>query len=316
MAARTALHSKIDVVCIGGATLDRAYRAIGALAPETSNPATARTSFGGVARNVCETLAQLGNVAALHSLIGADAAGAALRDHLAELGVDAAGLRIHPGASSAEYAAVLDSCGDLAIGLAAMEIFDHFTIADASAALARQPRWIFADCNLPAPVLRHLIAACRASDQKLAVDAVSAPKVLRLPGDCAGLDLLFLNRDEAAALLGAHLPPPEAAATLRARGIANVVLTLGAGGLVVATAAGVERLPVVPARIADATGAGDASIGTILSRLLAGDALADAARAGAHAAALTIAWPGSVRPDLARALAAALAGDRPDAPNA
>lgn len=303
----------LEIVCLGGATLDRKYRAAAPLAAATSNPAVASVHFGGVARNVCETLARLGVAAGLHSLAGDDAAGAALAAHLAASGADVAGLRILPGQATAEYAAVLEPAGELALGLAAMAIFDSFGLADADAALARKPAWIFADCNLPPPVLRHLIAACRDSGQKLAIDGVSAPKIRRLPQDCDGIDTLFLNADEAAALLGAELPPVEAAARLRARGIANVVLTLGPDGLVVAQAGSVKHLHARKIAVRDATGAGDALIAATLARLLAGDILATAAGIGANAAALTLASADSVRPDLAQALAARLAGDRTDA---
>ena len=303
----------LAIVCLSGATLDRKYRAAAPLSPATSNPATASVHFGGVARNICETLARLGVAAGLHSLTGDDAAGAALAAHLAATGADVSGLRIVPEQATAEYAAVLEPTGELAFGLAAMAIFDSFGIADADAALARKPVWIFADCNLPAPVLRHLIAACRDCGQKLAVDGVSAPKIRRLPADCAGIDTLFLNADEAAALLGEQRPPVESAAKLRARGIANVVLTLGPQGLVVDEGGSIRHLPARNVAVRDATGAGDALIAATLARLLAGDSLATAAAIGAYAAALTLASPHSVRPDLAQALAALVAGDTPDA---
>ena len=285
------------ILCLGGATVDRKLRVQGALQLGTSNPVVASAHFGGVARNVCEGLARLGVAAGLHSLVGADAAGVGLRAHLAAAGADVSGLRAIEGAATAEYVAVLDAQGSLVVGLAAMAIFERFDADDVAAALARRPQWLFADANLPAACLAQLIAACRASGQKLAIDAVSAPKAIRLPQDCAGLDLLFLNGDEAAALLGASLPPDAAAAALRRRGIARVVLTLGARGLVVAGPAGVQAIAAQPARVADVTGAGDALVAATLARLLAGDPLAEAARIGTYAAALALESGDSVPPN-------------------
>ena len=52
------------VICIGGAAVDRKYRALSSLRPATSNPVTSERSFGGVARNVAENTARLGTAAA------------------------------------------------------------------------------------------------------------------------------------------------------------------------------------------------------------------------------------------------------------
>ena len=53
------MDNPVSVICIGGAAVDRKYRAVEALTPATSNPASGTTSFGGVARNVAENLANL-----------------------------------------------------------------------------------------------------------------------------------------------------------------------------------------------------------------------------------------------------------------
>ena len=62
----------------------------------TSNPASAGASFGGVARNVAETLARLENAVALVSRVGDDAGGAALVSALGALGCDVAGVETAP----------------------------------------------------------------------------------------------------------------------------------------------------------------------------------------------------------------------------
>ena len=62
----------VTVICIGGAAVDRKYRAAERLIPETSNPARGVTAFGGVARNVAENLANLGVPVAIVSAVGDD----------------------------------------------------------------------------------------------------------------------------------------------------------------------------------------------------------------------------------------------------
>ena len=85
------------VVCVGGATVDRIYRAQDALRSGTSNPVTSRRGFGGVARNVAESLARLGAKVDLISAVGDDGNGRAMTAHLAELGVNVGHVQVVPG---------------------------------------------------------------------------------------------------------------------------------------------------------------------------------------------------------------------------
>jgi pseudouridine kinase len=295
-----------QVVCVGGAVRDRKLRSAGPLVPGTSNPVRSERSFGGVARNVAENLARLGVATALVSLVGDDGEGHAIRAHLGRAGVDTRFVAVADGQATAEYLAVLPPSGELAFGLAEMAIFDALTparLAPARPALAAAA-WVFADCNLPAATLLDLAARPRGA--RLAVDGVSAPKVLRLPRDLSGIDLLFLNLDEARAALGrADAEADAAAAALLARGAGAVVLTLGPDGLVAAGPAGLARVPAAGARRRDVTGAGDALVAATLAGLIAGRPLVEAARTGCLAAALTIESPHSVRPDIGPALRAA-----------
>lgn len=137
----------------------------------------------------------------------------------------------------------------------------------------------------------------------LAIDAVSTPKVMRLPQDLRDLGVFFLNLDEARAYLDRPEMSPEAAANaLLARGAEQVVLTLGDKGLVAANPSGIVKIGAIKAEIVDATGAGDALIAATLVAMLRDATLSTAARLGTVAAALTVESPVSVRPDLSLAL--------------
>jgi pseudouridine kinase len=297
------------IVCIGGACVDRTYQAFAPLAPGTSNPVrTAAAGFGGVARNVAETLARLDVPAGLVSSVGADEPGRALSAHLGTLGVTTH-LIVSERRRTAEYVAVLDPSGGLAFGLADMEIFEALTpsLIDELWPLLSGADGVFADCNLPRDTLAHLIARCREpSAFKLAVDAVSTSKARRLPSDLAGVDLLFANLDEACAIAGADLvtPSPEdLVQSILHRGAGAVVMTLGARGVLAAERGGaITILPAVAAEVVDVTGAGDALIAGTLSRVIDGAPLVEALRIGLVAAALAIETGGSVRPDLSPGL--------------
>jgi 2-dehydro-3-deoxygluconokinase len=79
-------------------------------------------------------------------------------------------------------------------------------------------------------------------------------------------------------------------------GAKTVALKLGEQGALVATAGERHRIAPHPCAPVDATGAGDTFGGAFVARLLAGDALADAARYAAVAAALSTEGYGAVEP--------------------
>jgi pseudouridine kinase len=313
------------VVCIGGVVQDRKLHLHAPAVPGTSNPGTGSGAAGGVGRNVAENLARLGVRVAMVSRVGADPAGSALIAGLEGLGVDVAGVTVEPQAGTAEYLAVLDPGGELVLGVADTAILERITVADVAAAWPAAG-WVFADCNLAPAVLAHLLARGRREGSggpvRVTVDAVSTPKVTRLPADLGGVGLLFCNRDEARALL-AHCARPGVGAQPRnggaededealvagllAAGAAGVVLTRGSDGVIAADAAHADRpwhVPAVPAAVVDVTGAGDALVAGVLAGLVQGRSIEQALALGTLTAALTVECDRSVRPDLGPGLVA------------
>jgi len=297
------------VLCIGGATVDRTYRLAGPPRFDTSNPAEGRRGYGGVARNVAENLARLGATVGLITAVGGDPSGRALAAALASNGADTRGVAEVPGASTAEYAAILTPEGDLTFGLADMAILDTLTpaVLATHAPLIAAAEWVFADCNLPAASLAALAQrSFSGASYRLAVDAVSVEKSARLPQRLDGIDLLVLNRAEAEAVLARTGPisssPEVDAVALCQAGCDVVVLTLGAAGAVAASREGTVRLEAVPVRTVDVTGAGDALVAATLYGLVAGASLVEAVALGCRAAAHTVAHLGTVSPGLAAAL--------------
>lgn len=293
------------VLCVGGAAVDTTFVARRTIVPGTSNPAAGSRAFGGVARNVAENLARLGLTTTLLSRVGDDESGRGLKKDLDALGIDTAGIDTLRGCRTAEYMALLEPDRNLSVGVADMAIFDHLdvTLLDAAPPAAD---WIFADCNCTAALLGALLDPGGPIAGRTAVDAVSVSKAQRLPGRLDGVDVLFLNLDEASAILGVPaqaLAPRRAVETLMDKGAKAVVLTLGAEGLLVAEADGEAlQVPAVRAEIADVTGAGDALVAATLASLLAGLPLHAAAAWGCVAATLTLERIGSTRPDLSIAL--------------
>ena len=299
------MNARTRVVCAGNAALDRTFAVIGTVHLATSNPSHVRASFGGVARNVAENLARLGVDVLLATQVGDDAAGRSLVDDCIAAGIDASGVAVSAGTPTAEYIAVIDARSELVIGASETVSIDALTVATLASAFADDGRtaWTFADCNLPAPVLAALLAHRRAAAHRLAIDAVSIAKVQRLPRDIHGIDVLFLNADEARVVLGAgdDVTLEAMASALRERGAAAVVLTNGARGAHVADASGAAMVAAPSTVAVDVTGAGDALIAGTLYGLLEGEPLAAAVRTGTIVAALTVESPTTVSRTLSRA---------------
>lgn len=292
------------IVCVGGAVLDRKYTARGPLVAGSSNPVGGSRSYGGVARNVAENLGRLGAACAFISVLGDDETARGLLSHLSSVGVDVSGCERLQNGRTAEYLALLSEAGELELALADMDIFEALTPAllERHTPQFQGASWVFADCNLPAQSLNFLLERRRVSHFRLALDAVSVAKSARLPTSLEGLDLLFLNRDEAAALTGISERGDAALErilnTLHSRGVAEVVLSLGESGLMASSRANFIHLNAPPTQVIDVTGAGDALIAGTLYRLLEGANLTQACGSGQRLAQLTLSTPHSVYPNL------------------
>jgi len=279
------------VACIGAINVDTTLRLEAPGKAGTSNPATRSASTGGVAHNVARNLARLGAQASLVTAVGDDPEGAALLEAAAGAGLEIGhSLRVR-GARSGSYTAVIEPDGELVIGavdLAVCDALDPERLAACWPAIEAADL-VFADCNLPAETLALLSGLCRRAGRPFAVDTVSAVKARRLPATLAGVDILFTNRAEAAAICGEASDALAQAERLAARGAATAVVTDGAAGLAWARPGESGRLPAVPVRVRDVSGAGDALVAACLAGSLQARPLEDCLRMGLAAAALTAA---------------------------
>jgi pseudouridine kinase len=299
------LPDRRAVVCVGAANLDRKLRTLAKLVPGTSNPASQNESFGGVARNVAENLARLGTAVGLITAVGADAAGAALLAHAEGLGIDTRGvLRLHDAATGT-YTAVLDDDGEMAVALADMALYDRVApefIATRGIQRA-DASMLVVDLNLPLPTVAQLVADALQDAVPLVLVAVSEPKMARLPARLDGARLLIANVGELATRVGRPLATRDdiaaACREVQAQGARDLIITLGADGVLYTTPGGIEHLPAQPADIVDVTGAGDAFAAAVCWSLLQDpDDLRLACQRGLQLSALTLGSAQTVCPTL------------------
>ena len=175
---------------------------------------------------------------------------------------------------------------------------------------AEGARWVVLSGSLPpgTPLdwYADLVRSLRDTGAKIAVDTSEAPLLALLAaGPDAAPDLLKPNSEELAQLSGvpeAHLTANRATAlaavdTLHARGVAEVLLTLGADGALLSTADGgvwSARPPQIAVR--STVGAGDCSLAGHVLADLAGAGPAERLRSAVAYGAASASLPGSAVP--------------------
>jgi pseudouridine kinase len=275
------------VVVVGGANVDVKARTTAALVSGTSNPGTVVRTPGGVGRNVAENLARLGSRVALVSVIGSDPDGDWLVEETAAAGVDVAS--VLRGGETGRYVAVLDTGGELVAGVSDMVATDAVVPEVLDHDLLRSAALVVVDGNVPAPTVDAVLAL----GVRVVIDPVSVAKAARISPLLSGKRSVFAitpNADELAAL--------GSVADLHARRVEVVWVRRGAAGSLLSTPDGDVSLTAPAVSPVDVTGAGDAMLAAFCHRLLEGASLADAAAYGHEAAALTVASPHTVVPDL------------------
>lgn len=288
----------IPIICIGGATVDRNLTCTHGFELGVSNPVTSATSFGGVARNVAESLGRLGANVQLVSVVGKDAAGDRLRQHIADASVGTDWLMSLDGHTTAEYIAAMEG-GDMRAAFADMGIFDQLTPERVEQALScvSGPTIVFADCNLPANAIELLFEGARQNRYLLAMDGVSPAKCKRLPKALGSLGVLFTNAAQVSHVTRMASGPKGVERMLK-RGCRTMVATMGHHGLILAEDSNILVLPAPDVPVVSVSGAGDAiAAGTLLglSRALP---IKDAVQLGIALAALVLQSVHTVPPQL------------------
>lgn len=306
------------ILVLGGAHMDRRGRIFGDTAPGASNPGAWFEEPGGGGFNAARNLARLGFDVRLISPRGGDAAGEIVAEAARSAGVDDRPF-VFLDRKTPSYTAIIERDGNLVIALADMDLYKVFVPRRLSIRAVRDAfedaDLILCDANLPADTLAAITARAADCGKPLAAIAISPAKVVRLKPCLSGIDFLFLNQAEAAALTeSSENDPWEWVRGLRALGLKGGVITRGQRELIAFSATqAVSLLPPVVDAVADVTGAGDSLAAGVLAAVLAGHDLGAAVRHGAAAAAITVQSPFATAENLSPALLEAMLALVPEA---
>jgi pseudouridine kinase len=294
------------VIVIGGAGVDLIGRLEGELRSGTSNPANIRTSFGGVARNVAENLARLGQVVILVTAIGDDHNGEELEKQVRGAGVNTNYILRTDDHSTGSYLGVVNQSGILQFALDDINATSSLTpeYIRSLVGIFREASLVVIDSNLPDDTLRTIFSQARRTKIPVCADPTSTNLAGKLRPFLDRLKLITPNRSEAGILCEQTIEDnhPEdaidAAKCLVGQGVNIVMITLAEFGVVYATSETRGYIPAVRTAVVDPTGAGDALNATVIYSLLNEIPLDDAVRLGVTAASLTLRHRGTVVEDL------------------
>ena len=289
------------VTVIGSLNMDLVARAPRLPRPGETLAGHAFTQVpGGKGGNQAVAAARLGAQVAMIGCVGDDSHGATLRGSLEAEGIDCTALATSPGVPTGVALIVVDDASQNAIVIVAGSNAEVTPASiDAREALIAQADVVVCQLETPLETVRAALAMARRLQRTTVLNP--APAARKLPPDWFPLiDYLIPNEIEAATLSGVAISTPDdarrAAQALKAKGARNVIVTLGAQG-VLALLEGADEagahLPSPVVEAVDTTAAGDTFIGGFAAELARGAAVLDAIAFGQRAAAVAVTRAGA-----------------------
>ncbi len=249
-------------------------------ADETLRGSAVDYRFGGKGGNQALAAARMGANVRMAGRVGADAAGDALLTTLDGAGIDRRAVAIGTMPTGMSVAITLPdgNYGAVIVSGANLENDGRVERSDG-------PEVVLIQNEIPAEANRKLVSSLKTGDVLIWNAAPAWP----LDDDLAArTDILVINRVEAKDLTGFD-DPELCAIDIFGRLHGDVVVTLGAQGLAIATDDGVTRRPARAIEPVSAHGAGDMFVGALGARLAKSQALNEAVEFAQTAAALYVA---------------------------
>ncbi len=280
------------IVVVGSVNMDLMLRCVTLPRPgETVLGHSLRTEPGGKGANQAVAAARLGQRVAFVGCIGDDHFGTPATAGLRAAGVDLTHLSVVNHCTTGVAMVQVDDRGQNSIVLDP-GANSALTVAhvDEAARLIAQAGLLICQLETPLPAVQRAIEIARAAGVPVLLNPAPAqplPEAL-----LRQIDLLVPNEVEASLLTGLAVRDrsgaTQAAAQLLAAGCGNVLVTLGAEGLVWADAQGCRHRPAQAVPALDSTGAGDAFIGALAAARAAGQDLNSAIDFAQRAAAFSV----------------------------
>lgn len=281
---RPRLENVDAAVVFGGINMDIWGSPEQPLVPKDSNPGAVTLRPGGVGRNIAHDLRLLGLEVSLVAAIGGDVYATAIIESCRALGIDLSCAPVFPQRRSSTYLYISDERGEMQLAVSDMDICSALTAEYAAAVLPKlQAEAIVVDTNIPEETIGYI---CRNSSIPVYADPVSTAKAVKLLPVLHRLAAIKPNALEAEKLTGER-DPERAARVLVEKGVKRVFISLGSRGMIAADQKQLLRLPILPTRLVNSTGAGDAATAAIVFAGIKGLGLRETAELALRAGSIT-----------------------------
>ncbi|WP_175857813.1 ribokinase [Burkholderia anthina] len=258
---------------------------------ETLLGTTFQTVHGGKGANQAVAAARLGASVAMIGCVGDDAFGTRLHGALAAERIDVTHLHRIEGEATGVATITVDVHGanSIVVVPGANDRLDIARIDAARDAIAAAALMV---CQLEVPIATVAHAIARAIAYRTPVLLNPAPAQPLLDTLLARIDYLVVNETEAESLTGIAVGDDasavRAADALCAKGVGNVLVTLGARGVCWRGSAGSGRHDALAVVAVDTTAAGDTFVGGFATARAGGASMDDAIGFGQRAAAISV----------------------------
>jgi ribokinase len=279
-----------QVCVVGNAAIDLTLRVAQLpLAGETALAAGTMQDFGGKGANQAVMARRAGARVQLFAALGSDAEGDRILARLIDEGIDTRTVVRLPCATDLSIVTV-DQRGENTI-VTRNEAASHYEpspdeLLDASSS----GDWVVLQGNLSGAVTSAVLHRAHAGERRTLLNP--GPVCFDCRPMLNDVDILVVNRVEAAALTQRE-DPTQAAHALLESGAREILVTLGAQGVLWVNAGHTERLPAAPVDAIDTVGAGDAFCGMFVAALAQGVSMRSALHQAQMAAAFTVARRGA-----------------------
>ena len=268
---------KKAVAVLGGIAIDLEAKPYKKLLMQESNPGRIDITCGGVGRNIAENLQRMGGLdVSFFSVVGEDAYGQQAVESISSIGVNTEFVYKIPQLHTASYLSILDESGNMALAVAAMDIFDRMSEDMAIRAVDSFLRadGIVLDANLSEDMLLYF--AEQFKNRFIFLDPVSVEKAKKAKGILKRCHTIKPNKAEAEVLAGIKINNDDdldlAGGSLLKQGVKRVFISLGEQGVFYKDQTKSGKVsPPENLKAVSTTGAGDAMSaaivrGTILGR--------------------------------------------------
>jgi pseudouridine kinase len=282
------------VAVMGGIAIDLEAKPYKKLLMEESNPGRLEITCGGVGRNIAENLQRMGGMNVFFfSAVGEDIYAEKALQSIASIGVNTECVCRISKAHTATYLSILDETGNMALAVAAMDIFDRILPDMAKEATDSfcKADFIVLDANLSEEMLVYV--AEKFKNKRIFLDPVSIEKAKKVRGILNRCHTIKPNKAEAEILSGIKINNDKdleaASEILIKKGIKRVFISLGKEGVFYKDQTGSGKVsPPRNIKAISTTGAGDAMSAAIVRSTVLGRDMDRIASEAVLAASLTL----------------------------